>query len=254
MAPDTAHLDSISMLAGDCTVRFEGREDREERGAVLLIEKPDGTVLVHDQEGYRPVAWLTRADSVSWSPGGPTIEATTDDQRLTVTCHDEYAHGRYPVSTAGREVGWCPNCGGPLVRERGAVSCLGCSIRHSIPRDATVLDARCETCSLPRMRVERGAGFEVCVDRACEPLDAAVREHFDRVFKCPGCGGDLLVLRRGGLILGCENYPDCETGFSVPGGVIEGSCDCGLPAFDTGEARRCLDATCAAMEAVPREE
>ncbi len=254
MAPDTAHLDSISMLAGDCTVRFAGREDREERGAVFLIEKPDGTVLVHDQEGYRPVAWLTRADSVRWLPDGPTIEAATDEQRLTVTCHEEHARGRYPVSTAGREVGWCPDCGGPLLQERGAVSCLGCSLRHSIPRDATLLDARCETCSLPRMRVERGAAFEVCVDRACESLDAAVRDRFDRIFDCPACGGDLLLLRRGGLILGYENYPDCETGFSIPGGVIEGSCDCGLPAFDTGEVRRCLDATCEGSEAAPIEE
>jgi len=81
MAPDTAHLDSIATLAGDCTVRFEGREDHEERGAVLLIEKPDGTVLVHDREGYRPVAWLTRADAVSWSPDGPTAGLGYDGRR-----------------------------------------------------------------------------------------------------------------------------------------------------------------------------
>jgi DNA topoisomerase-1 len=246
MDPDTAHLDTTSMLAGDCTVRFEGPEDHEERGAVLLIEKPDGTVLVHDREGYRPVAWLTRADSVSWSADGPTVEAESDGQRLTVTCHEEYAHGRYPVSTAGREVGWCPDCGGPLLRERGAVACLGCSIRHSVPRDATVVDARCGTCSLPRMYAERGEAFEVCIDRACESLDAAVRERFDRLFDCPACGGDLLVLRRGGLILGCENYPGCETGFSMPAGTVDGTCDCGLPVFETGDGRRCLDATCSA--------
>jgi DNA topoisomerase-1 len=253
MDPDTAHLDSISMLAGDCTVRFEGREEREERGAVLLIEKPDGTVLVHDREGYRPVAWLTRADSVSWSPDGPTIEAATDEERLTVICHEEHGHGRYPVSTAGREVGWCPDCGAPLVRERGAVACLGCVLRHSVPRDATVLPGRCPDCALPRMSVERGAAFETCVDRACESLDAAVRERFDRIFDCPACGGDLLVLRRGGLILGCENYPDCETGFSVPAGTIEGSCGCGLPAFVTGDGRRCLDASCGALDPAPAE-
>jgi DNA topoisomerase-1 len=253
MAHDTAHLDAVSVLAGDCTVRFEGSEDREERGAVLLIEKPDGTVLVHDREGYRPVAWLTRADAVAWSPDGPTVEAEKADDRLTVTCHEEHAHGRYPVSTAGREVGWCPDCGDPLVRKRGAVSCLGCALEHSVPRDATVLDARCESCTLPRMRVERGAVFEVCIDRACESLDAAVRERFDRVFDCPACNGDLLVLRRGGLILGCENYPDCETGFSLPAGTIEGACGCGLPAFVTGDGRRCLDAACGALDPAPAE-
>ena len=142
---------------------------------------------------------------------------------------------------------------GNVVRERGAVSCLDCALRHSIPRDATVLDARCDACSRPRMRVERGETFEVCIDRTCESLDAAVRARFDRLFDCPACGGDLLVLRRGGLIFGCENHPDCETGFSLPAGTIEGSCDCGLPAFDTGEGRRCLDAACAALDPAPAE-
>jgi DNA topoisomerase-1 len=250
MAPDTAHLDAVSMLAGDCTVRFEGEEDHEERGWVLLIEKPDGTVLVHDHEGYRPVAWLTRAETVSWSPDGPTIEAASGDERLTVRCHEEGGHGRYPVSPAGTEVGVCPDCGGTLVRERGAVSCLGCPTAHSIPRDASLLDGCCPDCSMPRMGVERGDTFEVCVDRGCESLDEAVRARFDRVFDCPACGGDLLVLRRGGLILGCENYPDCETGFSLPAGTVEGTCGCGLPEFETGGGRRCLDAACSIHDPV----
>lgn len=250
MAPDTAHLDAISMLAGECTVRFEGQEDHEERGWVLLIEKPDGTVLVHDRDGYRPVAWLTRAETVSWSPDGPAIEAKSGDKRLSVRCHEERAHGRYPVSTAGGEVGICADCGGQLVRDRGAVSCLRCPVDHSIPRDASLLEECCPDCSKPRVRVERGEPFEVCVDRACESLDEAVRARFDRTFGCPNCGGDLLVLRRGGLILGCENYPDCETGFSLPAGTIEGTCGCGLPEFEVGDGRRCLDAACSVDDPV----
>jgi len=250
MTPDTAHLDAVSMLAGDCTVRFEGREDHEERGWVLVIEKPDGTVLVHDEEGYRPVAWLTRAEAVSWSPDGPTVEATSGDEYLRVQCHEENGHGRYPVSAAGAEVGVCPDCEGALVRQRGAVSCIGCSRSHAIPRDADLGEGRCVDCSLPQMRVERGEVFEVCIDRACESLDEAVRARFDRLFDCPACGGDLLVLRRGGLILGCENYPDCETGFSLPAGTVEGTCGCGLPEFEVGEERRCLDAACAVQDPV----
>jgi DNA topoisomerase-1 len=115
--------------------------------------------------------------------------------------------------------------------------------RYPLPGDATVLDRTCD-CGLPTLRVERGVAVEACVDRDCDPIDAAVREALDRAFDCPACGNDLRVLRRGGLILGCDAYPDCETGFSLPRGVVDGECDCGLPAFRTDDGRRCLDATC----------
>lgn len=94
------------------------------------------------------------------------------------------------------------------------------------------------------MRVERGAAFELCIDRTCESMDDAVRRRFDREWTCPDCGGDLRILRRGGLIAGCEQYPDCDTGFAIPTGVVTGTCDCGLPLFDTPSGPRCLDATC----------
>jgi DNA topoisomerase-1 len=92
--------------------------------------------------------------------------------------------------------------------------------------------------------VERGAAFDVCADRECQPLDEAVRDRFDRAWGCPECGAPLRVLRRGGLIAGCDRYPDCETGFAIPAGVVAGECPCGLPAFETASGRRCLDATC----------
>jgi DNA topoisomerase-1 len=79
-------------------------------------------------------------------------------------------------------------------------------------------------------------------------LDERVREQFDRAFACPDCGGDLRVLRRGGLILGCERYPDCDTGFALPEGIHDGACECGLPAFETASGRRCLDGGCTAAE------
>ena len=53
--------------------------------------------------------------------------------------------------------------------------------------DATIRDDRCE-CGLPRMRVERGLAFRVCLDRDCEPLDEVVRGAFDREWTCPDCG------------------------------------------------------------------
>jgi DNA topoisomerase I len=96
------------------------------------------------------------------------------------------------------------------------------------------------------MRVERGLAFNVCLDRQCESLDEAVREAFDREWDCPepDCDSDLRILCRGGLIAGCEHYPDCETGFAMPTGVVDGQCSCGLPTFETATGTRCLDATC----------
>lgn len=238
--------DVIDVLAGDCTVRYEGEETRDERGAVVVIAKPDNTVLVHDQDGYGPIAWLTRADALTWAPDtpGPFLEAVADGQRLNVTCHTEYGSGRYPTSRAGQYVGVCPDCAGPLIHGSRHVQCLGCEDEYTVPSDAVLVDAVCE-CGLPRMRVERGAAFTLCVDRGCEPLDDLVRDRFDREWPCPTCGGDLVVLRRGGLIAGCENYPECETGFSIPSGTTDGPCsECSLPTFETPSGQRCLDATC----------
>lgn len=236
----------VRTLAGDCTVRYEGTDVREERGAVLVVIKPDGTVLVHDRDGYQPVAWLTRAADVAYyHDGGARIEAVDDDVTLTVVCHTEFGGGHYAVSRAGEHVGECPACGGPLVRAPESVRCLECDDAFGVPRDASVSPEPCPDCDLPTMTVERGARFELCVDRDCDSLDDHVHEAFDREWICPDCGGDLLVLRRGGLIAGCEQYPDCEAGYSIPAGSVAGSCSaCGLPRFETADGVRCLDATC----------
>jgi DNA topoisomerase-1 len=217
------------------------------RGRVVVVVKPDNTVLVHDADGYRPVAWLTRADSVSFDrddgADGFTVTANTAERRLRVRAATTYGFGRYPASTAGAPVGDCPDCEAALVHRGGEVRCLGCEERYGLPAGAA-LDAGTCDCGLPRMRVERGEPFELCIDRSCESLDVAVRERFDRVWDCPDCGDDLRVLRKGGLLAGCDSYPDCEIGFAFPDGVLAGTCDCGLPAFETASGRRCLDATC----------
>jgi DNA topoisomerase-1 len=50
-------VDSIRVLAGDCTVRFDdGSDERRHRGHVVVLTKPDRTTLVHDATGYQPVA------------------------------------------------------------------------------------------------------------------------------------------------------------------------------------------------------
>jgi DNA topoisomerase-1 len=234
--------DEVRVVAGECTATFDGRDEREHRGEVLAVVKPDNTVLVHDADGYQPVAWLTRAESVQFVDG--RLDARDGDQRLRVDVHDEHGSARHPVSAAGIPVGTCPDCEGALVLSSGTVSCLDCGERHSVPRDAAVLDETCEDCGLPRLRAERGRAFEVCIDRDCESLDDRVQDAFDREWDCPECGSDFRILRRGGLIAGCERYPDCDTGFGLPTGVVDGACDCGLPVFETPTGRRCLDPDC----------
>jgi DNA topoisomerase-1 len=199
---------------------------------------------VHDASGYQPVAWLTRADTVAVEP--ETVTATDGDQSLTVTVHDEYARSRYRSNEAGTPVGTCPDCKASLVRSGGGVSCPDCDDSYSLPADATVLEERCPDCGLPQFRAQRGQSFEVCLDYECESLDDRVRAAFDRAFDCPDCGENLRVLRRGGLLLGCDAYPDCETSFSFPVGRHDGTCGCGLPVFETPTDRRCLDGGCQA--------
>jgi len=239
-APDAP----IRVLAGDCSVVYDGDRREEHRGRVTVVVKPDNTVLVHDADGYQPVAWLTRADAVACSRAeGFTVDAHDGDQRLRVVAHAEDGFARYPASEAGTPVGDCPDCDATLVRTGGAVTCLDCGERYGLPSGATVTDERCD-CGRPRLRVERGHPFDVCLDRECESLDAAVRAAFDGVWNCPDCGDDLRILRRGGLLAGCDSYPDCEASFSLPAGTVVGECDCGLPLFDVGTRRRCLDGTC----------
>jgi DNA topoisomerase-1 len=278
----------LTVVAGDCTVRERDGSDspRELRGRVVVVVKPDDTVLVHDADGYQPVAWLTRADGVAWERAPDAATATTDalapaesapsaagtpdttgsggpasaaaecdpafsltarkDRRvLVVTAHEERAFVSHDATAAGTPVGDC-RCDGPLVRADGGVRCLDCGEQYGLPRDAAVLGVRCD-CGLPQFAVERGRRFELCLDRGCahaRSMDEAVRAAFDGEWDCPDCGAALRVLRRGGLLLGCERYPDCEVGYAVPTGTVTAECDCGLPVFETGAGRRCLDSTC----------
>jgi DNA topoisomerase-1 len=234
--------DGTSVLAGDCTTVFDGSREREHRGDVVVIVKPDNTVLVHDAEGYQPVAWLTRADSVAIEP--TSVVAADGNEVLRVVTHEEHGRARYPVSTAGVPIGDCPACAGTLVQTSANVSCTDCDASYGIPTDADVTSSRCQDCGLPTFRVERGQAFELCLDRDCDSLDDRVRDAFDREWSCPDCDSDLRILRRGGLLVGCAAYPDCEVGYSLPNGVVVGECGCGLPRFETASGRRCLDANC----------
>jgi DNA topoisomerase-1 len=232
----------MCVIAGRCRTNFDGRSPRTHYGDALVVVKPDGTVLVHDADGYQPVAWLTRPEATTVTDG--VVTAQDGDQSLHVTVEEAYSRGEYPTGPVGVPVGDCPECETALVRARGAVDCPDCGDRYGLPTDATVLDDRCPDCGLPRVRVRRGELFEICLDRDCDPLDEHVRERFDRAVDCPDCGDDLRVLRRDGLVFGCESYPDCDVSFAVPEGVHDGRCECGLPAFETASGRQCLDSSC----------
>jgi DNA topoisomerase-1 len=240
-------MDSARVFAGDCTTTFEGTRDRTTRGRVVVLVKPDRTVLVHDADGYQPVAWLTRPDSLSVEEDGSGfgLTARAGEQTLRVVSHDVVGRATYPVTEAGIPVGHHPETGEPLVRASGSVLGIDSGVRYPLVAGAQVTAETCDDCGLPLMRVERGAVFEVCIDRSCEPLDDAVRERFDGEWSCPDCGSPLRLLRRSGrLIAGCDDYPACQTAFSVPAGVIVDDCACGLPVFETATGRRCLDGTC----------
>jgi DNA topoisomerase-1 len=235
--PEQAHI-----IAGRCTAVFAGEQEQRHHGDMVVLVKPDNTVLVHDADGYQPVTWLTRPDSVTVTDG--TVAARDGEQSLTVTVHDVRSQAAQPLSEAGLPVADCPDCGDELLRASNELSCPDCATALPIPRDATVLEECCPDCGLPRVRVERGCSLVCCPD--CESLTDRVREAFDRHWDCPDCKGELRVLYRGGLLLGCDRYPDCEVAYSFPTGIHDGECGCGLPVFETATGRRCLDSGCEA--------
>lgn len=238
---------SIRTIAGDCLVHASGHRERTVRGRVFVVVKPDNTVLVHDVDGYQPVAWLTRPESLSITCDPLWLVASDGAETLRIEAVGDVAVDHHDATVAGTPVGPC-RCGGTLVRSGTTVACLDCAERFGLPSGASMTDSTCD-CGLPTFLVDRGERFELCLDYACGSLLDAVSDRFDREWDCPNCGGALRVLRRGGLIAGCERYPDCDTGFAIPDGTIGGSCDCGLPLFETANSTRCLDSACSSADA-----
>ncbi|ERH13201.1 MAG: Zn-finger domain associated with topoisomerase type I, partial [halophilic archaeon J07HB67] len=214
--------ETLDVYAGYCTTRFttarghaDGTPDqRVHRGRVVTVHKPDDTVLVHDADGYQPVAWLTRPGEV-WvdeSPdddtaGGVELVAVDGDERLAARFDPEPTVDRHVVTAAGTPTGTC-HCGGELVATSGEVCCLDCEASYAVPRGGEVVDATCEACGLPELSVERGEQFRVCLDRDCRPLAVAVASALDGRVDCPDCGAPLRVeTHRGRQFLGCDDYP-----------------------------------------------
>ncbi|MFB6095316.1 MAG: DUF91 domain-containing protein [Halodesulfurarchaeum sp.] len=234
--------DAIRVFAGRSTVTHEAAETSTREGELVTVIKPDNTVLVHDTDGYRPAGWLTRADSLRISRTGEQVElaATKDGERLAVSIADA-GFAEFPATPAGSRVGTCPSCQGTLVRRKSTVTCLCCGEQYRLPRDADVTDRACEECGLPRISVDRGASFEVCLDRACQSIDEAVAGQFDGNWSCPACETPLEIKRERRLQAAC---PNCGEAYPVPTGVVDGECACGLPTVETPGGTRCLDPAC----------
>jgi RecB family endonuclease NucS len=66
-------------LFGSCRVEYEGRAASTlDTGDRLVVCKPDGTVLVHTDEGQQPV---------NWQPPGCSQEIAAGDERLVLRSH-----------------------------------------------------------------------------------------------------------------------------------------------------------------------
>lgn len=78
---------------------------------------------------------------------------------------------------------------------------------------------------------------------------------------CPNCGGNLVKrysAKTKGSFVGCSNYPDCTTIYSIPKGTnfLKKKCEkCGLPIISFGKPRQraCLDANCGKESTKPYE-
>lgn len=81
------------------------------------------------------------------------------------------------------------------------------------------------------------------------------------VGECPTCGGNLVKRyspKTKSSFVGCSNYPDCTTIYSIPKGTnfLKKHCEkCGLPIISFGKPRQraCLDPNCGKEKTKPHE-
>ena len=131
---------SIRTMTGDCLVRVDGRRERTVRGRILVIIKPDNTVLVHDIDGYQPVAWLTRPENLSVTHEPLWLVASDGDETLRIEAVGELTVADHDATDAGTPVGTC-RCDGELVRTGNDVVCLECDDRFGLPSGASMTDS-----------------------------------------------------------------------------------------------------------------
>lgn len=94
---------AVISVQANCEVEYDGRTSGYlAPGDRLLVAKPDGTFLVHQPTGHKPVNWM---------PGGGTVEARVSDgqpvllarrtnpsERVEARIHDAYGITRFDAT------------------------------------------------------------------------------------------------------------------------------------------------------------
>jgi RecB family endonuclease NucS len=108
--------DHLVTLAGRCTAEYRGdRATGTSTGDRVVVVKPDGTLLVHADAGYQPVAWQpTGADlDARVADDSLVLDARHPDDALTVSVESiQYAAatdatGEHEVRVRGTETDLC---------------------------------------------------------------------------------------------------------------------------------------------------
>ena len=130
-----------------------------------------------------------------------------------------------------RTLGECPECGGDLVVRTsrrgdefvGCDSYPDCENTYPLPDDGklVLVDEDCDEHGLSHVKVLNGRNTYV---HGCPICKAEEAEEDDDVVigDCPDCadpeGGELAIkrTRRGGRLVGCTRYPDCDYSLPLP--------------------------------------
>jgi RecB family endonuclease NucS len=91
---------SMCTVQARCTVTYEGRTSGFlDSGDRLVVTKPDGTLLVHQPTGHKPVNWMPSGESVSArvSDGEAVVLArrTNPTERVEVRVEEAYGVARF---------------------------------------------------------------------------------------------------------------------------------------------------------------
>ncbi|MFC7046937.1 endonuclease NucS [Halobacteriaceae archaeon GCM10025711] len=94
---------AVLSVQADCEVTYEGRTSGVlGRGDRLLVAKPDGTFLVHQPTGHKPVNWMPGGGTVSArvSEGDAVLLArrTNPNERVEVRVHEAYGLTRFDAT------------------------------------------------------------------------------------------------------------------------------------------------------------
>jgi DNA topoisomerase-1 len=130
-----------------------------------------------------------------------------------------------------RTLGDCPECGDSLVvrSSRNGSKFVGCDAypecenTYPLPDDGklVLIDKRCDEHGLKHVKVLDGRsthvhGCPICKEEEAQDEDDVV------IGDCPDCGddegGELAIkrTRRGGRLVGCTRYPDCDYSLPLP--------------------------------------